>query len=246
MQDAYAQIAEFYDLEHERFNDDIAFYLNLLEPGPILEIGVGTGRIAEPLAYHDFEVWGVDASPAMLERARLRLGNHSARLIQASALELDLHRTFPAALLPLNTLWHFADAESQTRCLRVIREHLPPGGLLIVDSSNPLTLADRGSRGELRVRFTQPLDDGVVTGMSATWDDEEQQRLRVLLMYDTMHAAGSLTRTQATLDLRYVFREELLAYLGDAGFRPRHTYGSYDLDPYADDSQSLIVVAEAV
>jgi SAM-dependent methyltransferase len=244
MQDPYSEIAIYYDLEHDEFRADIDFYLNLLEPSPVLEIGTGTGRIAMALSESGFEVWAIDSSPAMLVRARKR-ADESPRvhLINESVLDLNLGRTFPAAIVPLNTLWHLPDSKLQRSALDRIRRHLDAGGILCIDNSNPLTLADRGSRGDVRMRFSSVRDGHSVTCLSAAWDDEENQAMRLELIFDEIDSRGRLTRAQSRLNLRYVFRGELEAMLRDIGFQPRQTYGSYDLDPYTADGPNLIVVS---
>jgi SAM-dependent methyltransferase len=247
MQDPYSTIAVYYDLEHDDFRADVDFYLNLFEPSPVLEIGTGTGRIARALSESGFEVWGIDASSAMLARAVDRLGtNPRVHLINESILDLNLGRRFPAAILPLNTLWHLPDIAQQRDALESIRRHLDAGGILCIDNSNPLTLADRGSRGDVRMRFSGVWNGRRVTCLSASWDDEKNQVIRLELMYDEIDSRGRLTRAQSCLSLRYVFRDELEEMLRDAGFQPRQTYGSYDLNPYTADSASLVVVSVAI
>jgi hypothetical protein len=95
------------------------------------------------------------------------------------------------------------------------------------------------------MRFSTVVGQTRIIGASAAWDDEEAQRLRLELIYDTTQESGAVTRVHSELDLRYVFRDELLMALKRSGFAPREVYGSYDLDPYSDESTNLIVVAGA-
>ena len=146
--DEYQNIAPFYDLEHEGFRDDVDFYLAAVRAGPVLEIGVGTGRVMGPLLSAGFEVWGVDSSEAMLQLAQQRVDDSlQAKLIHASVVDLNLERQFGSILLPLNVLWHVTDLESQLQALRRLRAHALPAAQLIVDLTNPLSIADRGARG---------------------------------------------------------------------------------------------------
>ena len=61
----YDSIAAYYDIEHDDFRDDVDLYLNLIQEGPLLEIGAGTGRILGRLADTGLEAWGVEPSSAM-------------------------------------------------------------------------------------------------------------------------------------------------------------------------------------
>lgn len=244
--DAYREIAPLYDWEHADYRDDIDFYLNIVREGPVLEAGVGTGRVMLPLVEAGFEVWGVDSSPAMLAAAEQRLSSHDrARLIQTSILELEVEARFATALMPLNFLWHLIEPEPRLEALRVIRRHLKPGGLLVIDLSNPLTMADRGADGELRQRYTGRQGDRSLSVYSAAWDDEAEQIIRLALTYDEIDSTGALHRSQSELKLRYAYRSEVELLLRLCRFQIAQVYGSYELEPYRSSSPRLIFVATA-
>ena len=244
--DPYQEIAGHYDLEHDGWRDDVDFYLNIVRRGPVLEVGAGTGRVMEPLLDAGFEVWGVDSSPAMLERARARLTAYSqAHLVLGAIQDVRLDVTFHATLLPLNVLWHLEDLESRLATLLAIRSHLATGGLLVVDVTNPLTMAERGANGELRQRFCAMRGDHQVRAFSAAWDEEAEQLLRLTLIYDEVDAAGVVHRSSAELRLHYVYRSELELLLRLARFELEQIYGAYDLAEYASESPNIIAVATA-
>jgi SAM-dependent methyltransferase len=243
--DPYAEIAPFYDWEHDDFTDDVSFYLNVIQGGPVLDVGIGTGRIALAVANAGFEVVGVDVSDAMMALARKRLhGAQGVQLCRGPVAELDSRSRFSVALLSLNTLWHVTELNAQIEMLRAIGRRLIPGGLLVVDVSNPLTMADREGRGELRQRFRRVVDDRTVSAYSAAWDDEGEQILTLSLTYEETLSTGASRRTCAELELRYLYRFELELALGQAGLVLSHCYGSYDLQPYGSESPNLIVIAQ--
>lgn len=243
--DPYEKIAAFYDCEHADFRDDIELYLQLLPPGPVLEVGCGTGRITEALAQAGFAVWGVDPSVAMLARARERLDHFpDVHLIHGAISDVPLDLHFQSVLLPLNTLWHFPDPDAQLAVLRAIHAALVPGGMLVVDLTNPLSMADRGARGEVRQHFRQYSEKGSVTATASAWDDEAEQRLFLSLSYDRTDNDGNLRRVAVELELRYLYRFELELLLLCSAFHLRQVYGSYDLDPYTSHSVNLLAVAE--
>jgi hypothetical protein len=115
--------------------------------------------------------------------------------------------------------------------------------MLVVDLSNPLSLADRGAEGELRLRSSSARGDRRLTVSSAAWDDESAQTLRLCLFYDETEAQVSVQRSMAEFELRYLFRSELELLLRLCGFDLRQIYGSYDLDPYSSHSPGLIAIA---
>jgi SAM-dependent methyltransferase len=243
----YAQIADLYDVEHDQFDDDFHFYRQMLDAGPVLEVGVGTGRLAVPLARAGLEVWGVDPSDAMIERARSRAGSFpSLHLIECDIRRLQVEQRFQAAMFTLNTLWHLPDSDGQLSALRAVAAHLVPAGLLLVDTSNPHTMDDRGAAGAVRVRFRTSRDGADITGFSAAWDDEAAQRLTLDLWYDLAAPDGRIQRRGTQLRLRYLYRFELEMLLRLAGFRIEHVYGSYDLEAYETVSPRLILSARLV
>ncbi len=244
--DAYQVISQYYDLEHDDFQEDIDFLLQLVQEGPVLEVGVGTGRVAGALLEAGLEVWGIDPSQNMLQLAKERLARYTGiHLVCTTAADLHLDQRFPVVLLPLNTLWHLPDSDAQLHALTVLRRHCQDRSLLVVDCSNPLSMADRGADGEVRERFTRDTEQGTVRAVAASWDDPAEQVLTISLLYDTTSTDGLVHRSTTELQLRYLFRFELELLLKLAGFSLLHLYGSYDLEPYQADSPNLIALALA-
>ena len=94
MRDISDELAELFDLDFGHFADDLPFYENLARrcEGPILELGVGAGRVAIPLARAGFEVWGIDSSEAVLARARAKRAGKGAPVpIQGLIPGMALH-----------------------------------------------------------------------------------------------------------------------------------------------------------
>jgi SAM-dependent methyltransferase len=244
--DPYAGIAELYDREHDAFRPDVRFYQNLIQEGPVLEVGCGSGRVLKPLAEAGLEVYGIDPSAAMLERARRRLQHlRGAHLIHGNIEDLQRPLRFNAVIWPLNVLWHLADADAQLRALQITQRHCAPGALVVVDLSNPLSMADRGAAGEVRLRFEARENEQTVQGFSSAHDDEADQTLRLSLWYDIGAPDGTVRRSHTSLDLRYLYRSELQLMLEMSDLHVASVYGSYDLDEYSSSSPGIIAVARA-
>jgi SAM-dependent methyltransferase len=242
--DPYERIAEFYDCEHGDFEDDIHFYQQAVPEGEVLEVGVGTGRVAAALAARGRRVHGLDPSESMLRRAREQhVSRGSLRLERGSLPDLPDKHLYDAVILSLNTLWHVTDMAAQVQSLRAAGLALQPGGLLLVDLTNPLAMADRGAQGEVRERFRGPCGTSLLIAQSAAWDDQAEQTLRLELSYDCLAADGSVTRTAASLLLRYLYRSELELMLQLAGLEVRQVFGSYDMDPFDATSTNILTVA---
>ncbi|MBI2900322.1 MAG: class I SAM-dependent methyltransferase [Planctomycetes bacterium] len=140
----YARPA-WYEMLFGRWTADLPFYRSLASAagGPILECGVGTGRVALELARAGHRVHGVDAEPGMLAEleARLRLepGDVRTRVTfdRADVATMSLGRRFPLVLAPFNALGGQLTAESLDGFLRGVRRHLDPGGRFAFDVWNP-------------------------------------------------------------------------------------------------------------
>src|SRR5699024_9690389 len=130
-----------YDLQYAAYRDDIPFYTRLAhdQGGTVLELGAGTGRVTEALLAAGHEVVAVDASGAMLKRARSRLGSSpQLELVQADMRTLSLGRRFDLVIAPFNTLMHLNTLDDQDAALTAVGAHLAPGGLFAFDVYRPL------------------------------------------------------------------------------------------------------------
>jgi SAM-dependent methyltransferase len=240
----YDRIADFYDCEHAHFDEDIQFFLRALPPGPVLEVGSGTGRVAGNLARSGCQVHGIEPSGAMLERARQQFKNSANLTFSLGSLsDLPEDGTYASVILSLNTLWHLTDMQDQVAALTNLKRVMAPGALLLVDLTNPLSMADRGADGQVRERFRGRCGDGLLVVQSAAWDDMGSQLLELELTYDCITGSGAVTRTPASLLLRYLYRSELELMLQLAGFRLREVFGSYLMEPFTADSENILAVA---
>lgn len=245
--DSYQAIAHYYDLEHAEFHEDIDFYLEWIRGGPVLEVGAGTGRIMAALLRSGLHVCGVEPSSAMLARARRRIeGLPGASLCRSSIETFRSDRRFATAIISLNALWHLPTLARQIDALRVVQAHLLPGGVLLLDQSNPLTMADRHTASSVRERFQSVVDGKTIMGFSTSEHDEAAQTLALTLWYDEFEPGGAVQRTSTQLQLRYLYWAELDLALRLSGFAASAWFGSYDSEPYHAASPNLIAVAGAV
>ncbi len=246
----YDVFARFYDLDTQDIDEDIAFWTNLARRsgGPVLEIACGTGRVLIPLAQAGFSVVGVDISPAMLAIARkkiatARLGPR-VELIQVDALDLQLSRTFPLAIVALNSFGHFSEDGEPERALQRLAEHLAPGGMLALDLTNPVPGAFGDTTGVVIHDYTRPgPDPGWQTvKLRSQALDPISQIVEVSGMYDEVGPKGEVRRTLADFALRYFYRNELRLLFERAGLAFETAYGNYELGPLDESSNRLIAI----
>src|SRR5829696_3509010 len=105
--------------------------------GAVLELGVGTGRVAIGLAERGLVVHGIDGSAEMLAALRAKPGGDAVVTSQGDFAELDLGRTFRLVALLVNTIYALPDQDAQVRCFQRAAEHLEPGGRFVVEAWIP-------------------------------------------------------------------------------------------------------------
>jgi SAM-dependent methyltransferase len=107
--------------------------------GRALELGVGSGRLALPLAARGVEVHGIDASPAMLERLAAKPDGHrvTTTLGDMAALELDHVAPFALVFVAFNTFFNLGSRAAQERCLGRVAQLLSPTGLFVLEAFVP-------------------------------------------------------------------------------------------------------------
>ena len=143
MIDNFDIYARFYDPDLGDLDTDIQMYEQFAArcDSPILELGCGTGRVLIPLARQGYRITGVDASAAMLERARGKVAeeNLSERvtLVEQEMRKLELEERFNLVFAALNSFAHLHTTDDQLAALARIQRHLNPGGLLVLDMFNP-------------------------------------------------------------------------------------------------------------
>jgi SAM-dependent methyltransferase len=110
-------------------------------PGPVLELGAGSGRLALPLAARGLEVWALDASAAMIERLAAKPGAAAVHAVVGDMADLDLGSGAPSGfavvLCAYNTLFNLTDTDAQRRCLARVADRLAPEGRLVVEAFVP-------------------------------------------------------------------------------------------------------------
>ena len=121
------RIAEVYDdLFHPPTSsvETVEFLAALATDGPVLELAIGTGRIALPLAAKGIEVHGIDASEAMIAQLRAKPGGEDIPVTIGDFADVGVEGRYGLIAIVFNTLWALLTQEDQARCLRNVAAHL--------------------------------------------------------------------------------------------------------------------------
>jgi ubiquinone/menaquinone biosynthesis C-methylase UbiE len=246
-------IARFYDAHHGQISADIPAYLGFARQtgGPVLDLGVGTGRLALALAKAGYTVTGVDSAPAMLALARRRLAaahlETQIKLVEGNFQAFDLAgERFGLAICGFNGFLHLIDEDEQLAALRCWRRHLRQDGLLLIDVENPNLARLAASDGslELAEAFIDEESGHQIYALFASWVTFADQVHEIHLIYDEMLDDGSLRRSATHFPTRILFRRELGLLLATAGYRHVQFYGDYDLAPWTPASPRLLAAAQ--
>ncbi|HUP83321.1 MAG TPA: class I SAM-dependent methyltransferase [Candidatus Limnocylindria bacterium] len=223
----------------------------------ILELAVGSGRIAVALAAAGYDVTGVDNDPAMLARARAAwkgngrgeengtAGGGSLTLIDDDLMTLDLATRFDLVILALNSLLLLDGRAAQQRALEVMRAHLAPAGRVVIDVWLPTT-------DDLELYDGRPILDWIRT------DPQTSQRVAKtnVAHYDATTNSATLTtrfdaqsddqppRTTTRVDtVTFVGATELLALADEAGLSVERVIGDYAGTPWSEASERVVLIA---
>lgn len=248
----YDLIAQFYDIEHDRFSEDLDMYSNYAElsGGKILELACGSGRVLLPLAQEGYELTGVDNSEKMLEIAQQRLQEEKlvdhCQLVNQDMRTLQLNQKYRLAIIALGSFGHITTRKDQQSTLAAVRAHLSPGAALIIDISNSDARYMEDLSGHILHQGTWATQDGYhYTHFVSPASSSEKHLLELTHFYERHHQGGPVERTIITTLLYLFERSELELLLEQAGFVIKDIYGDYDLGPFDLDSPRMICVAEA-
>jgi SAM-dependent methyltransferase len=224
----YDRIARLYDSWSASVVEDVGFYVEEARRagGPVLELGVGTGRIAVPTALAGIDVVGVDSSAGMLEVARERA--------ELAGVELDLRlgdlrdppveETFPLVTIPFRSLLHMETDDDRRAALRAVDRLLEPAGRLVFDVFAPA--ADDIAETQGRWLEREP---GIWE--RADWDE----RTRTLVL--RLRGRGA----ESEMSLAWLSVPEWRELLFDEGLVVDTLYGWFDRTPWRGGEDSIWV-----
>ena len=218
------RIADVYDGLYSGLDTEgaVETLAELAGSGPVLELGIGTGRLALPLAERGLEVRGVDASEAMVQKLREKPGGDRIQVMMSDFADVGVDGRFSLIFIAFNTLFGLLTQEDQLRCFANAAAHLADGGVFVVEAFVPdLARFDRDQR--VNVNFLEP--DRVM--IDASRHDLAAQRI------DSSHVV--ITESGPRLypvSIRYSFPAELDLMARLAGLELSDRWGGWRRQPF--------------
>jgi SAM-dependent methyltransferase len=232
------RIAEVYD---EMFHpptsaaDTVEFLAGFAGDGRVLELAIGTGRIALPLAARGIEVHGIDASEAMVAKLRAKPGGEDIRVTIGDFADVGVEGRYRVIAIVFNTLWALLTQEAQARCVRNVADHLTEDGAFVTEMYVPDPARfDRGQRVQARNIESRR----VVLEVSR--HDPENQRVSSQLV--VLEDGGGIS--MFPVELRYIWPSELDLMAELAGLRLSERWGGWNREPFDSSGWCISVFAK--
>jgi SAM-dependent methyltransferase len=210
----------------------VDFLVALAGNGRALELGVGTGRIALPLARRGVPVHGIDVSEAMVARLRAKPGGADIGVTIGDFSTTRVEGAFSVAYLVFNTIMNLTTQAAQVACFRNVAAHLEPGGCFVIEVIVPAL--QRLPPGERFVVFERS---------QTHWGIEEYDVANQGSISHHFHVVDGTIELDS-IPFRYVWPSELDLMAQLAGMRLRERWGGWAQEPFTGESRSHVSVWE--
>ena len=231
------RVAARYDDDAEIFDPAVVdpvvdLLVELAGNGGALELGIGTGRIALPLAQRGVPVHGIELSKAMAARLRAKPGGEDIGVTIGDFATTTVDRTFSVAYLVFNTIMNLTTQDGQVACFRNVAAHLEPGGCFVIEVGVP---------GLQRLPPGETIHAFHVS--ESRWGlDEYDVARQGLISHHFRIVDGRLERL--SIPFRYAWPSELDLMAQLAGMTLRHRWGGWKREPFTSDSRKHVSVWE--
>ncbi|UKY47499.1 class I SAM-dependent DNA methyltransferase [Streptomyces inhibens] len=203
-------------------------------PGPLLELGIGTGRVALPLAERGHQVHGIDAAKTMVDQLRAKPGGEQLTISIGDFAEVDHDGEFAMVYVANGSFFELASQQDQLRCFARVARRLLPGGLFVLDAHLPEALAANTGAG------AQPVEsaNGDPVLRTRRLHPASQRYISDYLVLDE----GMFRHVRVAF--RYAAPGELDLMAAAAGLRLRERFGDWSGGAFNDSSSGHISVYE--
>jgi SAM-dependent methyltransferase len=226
--------AEDYDALHDpgTTNESVSVLASLAGNGRVLELAIGTGRLALPLAARGLSISGIEGSPAMIAKLREKPGGDAIPVVIGDFADVAIEGEFDLVFVAFNTLFNLTSQEAQVRCFQNVAKRLTDGGVFVIETFVPdLTQFTNGQRIQ-----ASHLSMGSLVLEAALHDPIAQtidyQRARIT-------SAGIRL---APLRMRYAWPSEIDLMARHAGLELRERWDGWSQGPFTAASRAHVSV----
>jgi SAM-dependent methyltransferase len=213
-------------------NPVVDFLVALAGDGRALELGIGTGRIALPLAQSGVPVHGIELSRAMVARMRAKEGSEGVGVTVGDFSTTTVDGAFSLAYVVFNTILNLTTQSAQVACFRNVAAHLEPGGCFVIEAAVP---------GLRRLPPGETIRAFHVSETSWGFDEYDVAQ-QGLTSHHFEIVDGTLERV--SIPFRAVWPSELDLMAELAGMRLRERWGGWEREAFTGDSRKHVSVWE--
>ncbi|CAN5123466.1 class I SAM-dependent methyltransferase [soil metagenome] len=217
----------------EAINPVVDFLVELAGDGRALELGIGTGRIALPLAERGVPVHGIDLSEAMVARLRAKPGSDRIGVTIGDFAMTKVDGTFRLAYLVYNTIQNLTTQDEQVACFQNVAAHLEPGGYFVIEVGLP---------DLQRLPFGETIHPFHVSETHLGFDEYDVANQGLVSHHYTRVADGTFKKSSGPF--RYVWPSELDLMARIAGMRLRERWSGWKGEPFTSESTKLVALWE--
>ncbi|MEX0782682.1 MAG: class I SAM-dependent methyltransferase [Dehalococcoidia bacterium] len=211
----------------------VAFLEALAGDGPALELAIGTGRIALPLAARGIRVDGIDISPHMVAQLRKRPGGDDIAVTMGDFADVAVAGSYRLIYVVFNTLFNLLTQDDQVRCFQNVAAHLTDDGSFVIEGYTPAYLYRRPDPGNVRAEAVE---------VDHVWLEVDRHD-PVTQTLEECHVRLSAKGVRVyPIVQRYAWPSELDLMARIAGLRLKQRWGGWDRTPYAATSSNIVSV----
>jgi SAM-dependent methyltransferase len=211
----------------------VAFLEQMAGRGPALELGIGSGRIALPLAARGIRVDGVDISPAMIAQLREKPGGDKISVTVGDFADVPVPGAYRLIFVVWNTLFNLLTQEDQVRCFEKVVDHLTDDGSFVVETYVPAFL--------YRLRNDQYVDAEAIMVDEVRLDVLRHDMARQMIEESHVSLSSAGVRLNPVVQ-RYAWPSELDLMARIAGLRLKQRWGSWNREPFNSTSSAHVSV----
>jgi SAM-dependent methyltransferase len=211
----------------------VEFLAELAGGGRALELGIGTGRIALPLARRGVSMHGIELSKAMAARLRAKPGGEEIGVTIGDFATTAVEGTFSLAYLVFNTIGNLTTQAAQVACFQNVATHLEPGGCFVIEVGLP---------DLQRLPFGETIRPFRLTDSHLGFDTYDVPNQGLVSHHYTRDADGRFAYSSGPF--RYVWPSELDLMARIAGMTPRERWSDWKREPFTSVSEKLVGVWE--
>jgi SAM-dependent methyltransferase len=228
-------VAEGYD--HDAIRGDeaatVAFLEQFAQGGRALELAIGTGRIAIPLAAKGIHVDGIDFSPSMIAKLRVKPGGEQLTITSGNFADVAVPDTYDLIYIVFNTLFNLLTQDEQVRCFENVAAHLTEKGFFVIEGGMPTEFC--------RLRRNQYVDLEDIEVDNVRLDMARYNPITQVL--EENHVTISSHGVQLSpIVTRYAWPSELDLMARIAGLHLIERWGNWKRDPITASSNNCISV----